>query len=269
MENIRRLAAVLSTLLLIFLSGCKSTTSAKVGSLNESGTPSRFLATLQSRVWGNFGDIKNQQALENIQVGTDKTESLFYVADHSKYFIEQLSFACDVGRNQFIFFTWDVGVDETPARAIQWLIPDTPHRLFPATRPAEVVVLLHNSPDNNEALSPSQVSWLIRKYKPHNCVPLDIADGREEDPRIARITPPDKGDVFDREAGCQEGERLGAICKKKGVKPSHDTFAEYGGYQVPLPELPSFTVGKTLDAGQPQVCDTAFQWQNYCRVKSK
>jgi hypothetical protein len=166
----------------------------QLGSLNESGTPVEFVAELQSRLKGYLssghvgGTIQNQQAIEGLQITVDQQKSAFEVTNNSKYYIDQLSFACDVGRNDFTFFLWSVGVKgEYPAGEIQWLTPGTNRRSFPdASLPSDHVILLHNDMNNYETLGTSQLNWLIRKYEPHDCLVLDVSDAREEKPESVK-----------------------------------------------------------------------------------
>lgn len=87
-------------------------------------------------------------------------------------------------------------------------------------------------------------------------------------PELIRVVPPDKGDIFDWVYGCQEADRLVALCKEKKIKISDESFASLGGYQEPLPELTKVPKGYKLEAN-PLDCDTATQWQHYCQMNPK
>jgi len=164
----------------------ESSSPPRLGSLNAPGIPNLFLAKLEERVRGRGWDVTNQQAAESIRIGVDREQGTFWVTNDSKLYIDQLSFACDVLHHDFVFFTWDVEVNGAlPSGEIQWLIPgQSQRRTFPTSQETSHVTLLHNSTNDYETLHPSQVSWLLNKYKFHDCVVLDIADGREQDPRL-------------------------------------------------------------------------------------
>jgi len=78
--------------------------------------------------------------------------------------------------------------------------------------------------------------------------------------------PPDKGDIFDRVAACQRGERLAKACKAQHFTVGKDNFAYYDGWETPLPSLPVPPASYELDPNQAD-CGTAYQWQNFCRSK--
>jgi len=80
----------------------------------------------------------------------------------------------------------------------------------------------------------------------------------------ADLDAPDKGDAFDRVAGCDEADKMVSLCKAKGIGPIAKSSAAYGGYEEPLPQLPRQAKGEFVPA--QKVCDTAMQWQNYCRI---
>lgn len=128
------------------------------------------------------GTVKDQQIIQGLRIGVDKEH--FFVRNISNFYIDQLSFACDVDRKQFVFLIWNVASEEVSGKfKIEWLVPQTSYRAFP--NPKEPLILIHNDSSNNESLHFNQVQWLIRTYKPHDCVPLDVAsDAQEEDPRI-------------------------------------------------------------------------------------
>ena len=78
--------------------------------------------------------------------------------------------------------------------------------------------------------------------------------------------PPDKGDIFDRVAACQRGERLAKACKAQHFTVGKDNVAYYDGWETPLPSLPVPPASYELDPNQAD-CGTAYQWQNFCRSK--
>lgn len=78
------------------------------------------------------------------------------------------------------------------------------------------------------------------------------------------LSKPDRGDVFDRAAACQQADEFVALCKKKNIRPPPGSFAAYGGYADHLPEWTSPPTGYKLDA-TPQSCEVAMEWQNFCR----
>ena len=90
----------------------------------------------------------------------------------------------------------------------------------------------------------------------------------KDQPSEKAALPPDKGDIFDRVAACQRGERLANACKAKHFTVGKDNFAHYGGWQTPLPSLPLPPASYELDPSQAD-CGTAYQWQNFCRAKVK
>jgi hypothetical protein len=154
-----------------------------LGSLNETGKPDSFLATLQTRLIGQDQDVKTQQAIEGLHVEVDALQSNFVVSNTSQFYLDQLSYACDVAKRQFVYFIWDAGTaKEDVWSPIQWLIPQTTRRAF-FSSPHETLTLIHNDVKANETLDKSQVSWLIHKYSFHDCVVLDVADATEDDPR--------------------------------------------------------------------------------------
>jgi hypothetical protein len=114
-----------------------------------------------------------------------------------------------------------------------WLIPATSHRLFPSQ--SEEVLLLHNSGKGDVWLHESEVRWLISKYRFHNCLPLDVEDVRQDDPRLVDVTPPDRGDLNTRLAACEHATRFTELCKSKNVKSSYS-----GWVDVPLPVFRRF-----------------------------
>lgn len=78
--------------------------------------------------------------------------------------------------------------------------------------------------------------------------------------------PPDKGDIFNRVAGCQKAERLANLCKAQHINVGKDNVAFYNGWETPLPSLPTPPTGYELDPS-PSDCGTAYQWQNFCRAQ--
>jgi hypothetical protein len=82
--------------------------------------------------------------------------------------------------------------------------------------------------------------------------------------KTGTLSKPDKGDVFDRVAACQQADEFVAVCKKQNVRPTPGSFAAYGGYADHLPEWAKPPSGYKLDA-TPQSCEVAMEWQNYCR----
>jgi hypothetical protein len=85
-------------------------------------------------------------------------------------------------------------------------------------------------------------------------------------PVQAKNLPPDKGDIFDRVAGCQRAERLASSCKAQHISVGKENVAHYDGWEDPLPSLAMPPPSYELDPS-PQVCGTAYQWQNFCRSK--
>ena len=134
--------------------------------------------------------------------------------------MDQISFGCDVGDKQYVYFTWNVGVTESPSGTdIQWVTPITTHRTFPSSMDTEYVILLHNSGASDETLHSSQVSWLLQRYDLHDCKPLDVADATENDPRIISATPPDqamKAGAAARSSSCNQADQLVATASRKG-----------------------------------------------------
>ena len=77
------------------------------------------------------------------------------------------------------------------------------------------------------------------------------------------LLAPDKGDVFDRIAACQEADRLVTECNAKNLG-TNKPWVKYGGFSKPLPSLPTPPKGYKLDASE-SVCKVAIEWQNFCR----
>ena len=256
--------------LMISLCCCNRSTPTKLGSLNEAGIPDEQLARLQGRMTGNISDVKTQQAVERIQIGIDKQQHLFYITNDSSYFLDQLSFGCDFGDKQYVYFTWNVGViGAYPEGEIQWVKPGTSHRTFPSSADTEYVILLHNSGVPDETLHSSQVSWLLQKYDFHDCRPLDVADATDQDPTIITATPPDqaaKAGAVALRSACRDAESILEMCKANGVVLPNEYYASYRGYSVPLPELPRTTFGRGSEADKRQICNVATEWQNYCHT---
>jgi hypothetical protein len=61
------------------------------------------------------------------------------------------------------------------------------------------------------------------------------------------LLAPDKGDVFDRIAACQEADRLVTECNAKNLG-TNKPWVKYGGFSKPLPSLPTPPKGYKLDA---------------------
>jgi len=78
------------------------------------------------------------------------------------------------------------------------------------------------------------------------------------------LLAPDKGDVFDRVAGCEEADRLLSLCKSKNIKSDQKPWVTYGGFSKPLPTLPVPPAGYKLEASE-SVCGIAVEWKNFCR----
>lgn len=83
------------------------------------------------------------------------------------------------------------------------------------------------------------------------------------------IIPPDKGDVFDKVAACEEANKLLERCRRANISSTSSApWAEYGGWPTKLGELPTPPAGYVLDPS-PDVCLTAAEWHNYCKAKVK
>lgn len=79
------------------------------------------------------------------------------------------------------------------------------------------------------------------------------------------FAPPDVSEGSGRAASCAEAERVAAACTKSGIDTEEvEPFASKGGYQIPLPPIADVPRGFRPDPN-PKDCDTAEQWQNYCR----
>lgn len=164
------------------LSGCKPAKPIHLGSLNESGTPSEFLAKLQATIKDGPEDVRTRQAVEGLKVSVDDSRGSFEVANNSVFYIDQLSFGCEIGKGQFVYFTWNVGVvGDNVWSPVDWLVPKASHHLLSSSH--ENLLLLHNEQKSDESLGASQLAWLIHNYKLHDCRALDIADATEDDPR--------------------------------------------------------------------------------------
>jgi hypothetical protein len=148
----------------------------QLGSLNEPGVPVEFVARLQARLKGDTSSesVHTRQGLEKTQVTVDEAKGRFVVWNDSPFRIDQVSFGCDVGRNEFVFFTWDVAWLGQPCGEIAWLEPATT-RSFPEVDSTSQLTLLHNTQEHYESLDAAQTSWIISKYHPHGCVALDFA----------------------------------------------------------------------------------------------
>lgn len=201
--------------------GCKSAKPIHLGSLNENGTPNELLAKLQARRAGQEEDVKTQQATEGLRVDVDPTVSNFVITNSSGFYLDQLSFACDIGKHQFVYFTWNVGTStDNVWSPIQWLTPQTKRRAF-FTSPHEGLTLIHNDVKDYESLDRNQVAWLTHKYTFHDCVVLDVADATEEDPRAKQA--PDSQSALDSSSSAPR------------AKPWEE-YRSHGGKFVPLPD---------------------------------
>ena len=78
------------------------------------------------------------------------------------------------------------------------------------------------------------------------------------------LIAPDKGDMFDRVAACQEADRLVTECNAKNLG-ADKPWVKYGGFSKPLPPLPTPPKGYKLDASE-SVCKVVIEWQNFCRT---
>jgi len=193
----------------LFLTGCTPAKPVHLGSLNEPGTPSEWLAKLQARMTDGPQDVKNMQAIQGLTVSIDSNHGTFEVMNDSGFYIDQLTFGCDAGKKQFVFFVWDVGEypsSKHPAPSadsqthappgfvldrqaddgliIDWLEPRKSRRILSAaTAKPDHLTLVHNDPKNDESLGASQLAWIIHNYQLHDCKVLDVADATEDDPR--------------------------------------------------------------------------------------
>lgn len=79
------------------------------------------------------------------------------------------------------------------------------------------------------------------------------------------FTPPDVSAGSGRAASCAEATRVATACTKSAINTEEvEPFASKGGYQIPLPPIADVPRGFRPDPN-PKDCDTAEQWQNYCR----
>lgn len=206
MKDLKLFALALSVSV---IAGCSKP--IHLGSLNESGTPDEFVAKLQKVRASGPADVKTRQVLESLSIGVDADS--FTVTNHSSFFIDQLSFSCDVARGQSVHFEWDVGyLGNNPEGQIDWLKPNTTGRSLVQNNGR--VTLLHNDMKDYENLGPNQVSWLLHKYHFSDCRPLDISDATEDDPikRQARIDKchEESSDALTRAACVTEGDNNAA-----------------------------------------------------------
>lgn len=77
------------------------------------------------------------------------------------------------------------------------------------------------------------------------------------------LMAPDKGDMLDRVAACQEADRLVTECNARNLG-TDKPWVKYGGFSKPLPFLPTPPKGYKLDASE-SVCKVVIEWQNFCR----
>jgi hypothetical protein len=178
------------------------------GSLNEAGTPTEFLAGLQKIRTSGPADIKTRQVVGSLKI--EPTADTFTVTNNSRFFIDQLSFSCEVARGQAVYFTWDVGFKTKGDvhSPIDWLVPHTTRQVG---TDGETLTLLHNAVKDYENLGPKQVSWLLHKYPLSNCHALDVSDATEDDP-IKRQAMIDKcheqsSDLWVQAACVTEGDK--------------------------------------------------------------
>ena len=91
------------------------------------------------------------------------------------------------------------------------------------------------------------------------------ANGQEKkaEGKASPLLAPDRGDIFDRVAACEEADRLVSLCRRQNFKLPKDSF-------VPdtLRDLPQPPKGFKLDPSV-DTCELAGEWQNYCRVHNK
>jgi hypothetical protein len=202
-----------------FLGGCAPSKPIHLGSLNEAGNPSEFLSKLEARVKDGPEDVKTKQAAEGLKITVDASRGSFDVANNSGFYIDQLSFACEIERKQFVYFTWDVGTAPANIWVVDWLAPRASRRVFSSN--SEQLSLLHNEPTNYESLGASQLAWLIPNYKMHDCKVLDIADATEDDPRKKEFQASPSPDFIPDESHT--------------AKP-WEKYKSHGGQYVPLPD---------------------------------
>jgi len=92
----------------------------------------------------------------------------------------------------------------------------------------------------------------------------------EEPKRHAKtLIPPDKGNIFDKVAACEEADRLLDRCRRASISSTRlSPWVKYGGWPDKLGQLPTPPAGYTLDPS-PEVCMIAAEWHNYCKVNVK
>jgi hypothetical protein len=121
----------------------------------------------------------------------------------------------------------------------------------------------------NEAVG-SESGFLVLDYSNRVRIELPkptLTPTPHNPPVQTKDLPPDRGDIFDRVAGCQRAEHLANSCKANHISVGKENVAHYDGWEDPLPSLPMPPPSHELDPS-PQVCGTAYQWQNFCRSKN-
>ncbi len=114
----------------------------------------------------------------------------------------------------------------------------------------------------------SDSGFLILDYSNHLRIELPrptLIPTPSNPPVQTTEVPPDKGDIFDRVAGCQRAERLINVCRAGHIKARKDEFSDLGGFPTPLPTLPASSSSSEQGA-DPTVCGTAYAWRNFCRA---
>lgn len=83
------------------------------------------------------------------------------------------------------------------------------------------------------------------------------------------LVPPDKADIFDKVAACDEANKLLDRCRRANVSSTSSApWVKYGGWPDKLGTLPIPPAGYTLEPS-PDVCMIAAEWRNYCKAKVK
>jgi hypothetical protein len=80
------------------------------------------------------------------------------------------------------------------------------------------------------------------------------------------IAPDHKGRLWEKYAACQEAARLVPLCQKANIQPTDGSSLKDGWIQTPLPEMGLPPKGYFRELDQ-ESCNTAYQWQAYCKLQ--
>lgn len=96
----------------------------------------------------------------------------------------------------------------------------------------------------------------------------DAIQRQESGEKRTALIAPDRGDMFDKVAACDQAGKLVERCKLAKVSSDSSPWVKYGGWPEKLRDLPTPPAGYTLDPNAEE-CAIAAEWRNYCKAKVK